>query len=121
MESSDLTFQTADGVSLHVRSWAVDRPKAVVQVLHGIAEHGSRYARLAEALGRAGYTTYAHDHRDGPGRARIKIGDETYTVESGNVVYIPAGVAHSYSVVEAPFEFLCLVPNKQDEIRLVDQ
>ena len=55
------------------------------------------------------------------GRAHIKIGDESYTVEAGNVVYIPAGIPHSYSVLQAPFEFLCMVPNKDDEIRLVDQ
>jgi len=49
--------------SLHVSGWAVEPPKAVVQVLHGMADYGSRYARLAEALAAAGYTTYAHDHR----------------------------------------------------------
>ncbi|MBW1875832.1 MAG: alpha/beta fold hydrolase, partial [Deltaproteobacteria bacterium] len=28
-----------------------------------MAEYGARYARLAQALATAGYTTYAHDHR----------------------------------------------------------
>jgi len=68
MKSADFTFQTTDGASLHVSGWAVDAPKAVVQVVHGMAEYGSRYARLAEALPAAGYTTYAHDHR-GHGRS----------------------------------------------------
>jgi alpha-beta hydrolase superfamily lysophospholipase len=63
MKSADFTFQTTDGASLHVSGWAVDAPKAVVQVVHGMAEYGYRYARLAEALAAAGYTTYAHDHR----------------------------------------------------------
>ncbi len=63
MKSMDFAFQTADGASLHVSGWAVEEPKAIVQVLHGMAEHGSRYGRLAEALARAGYTTSAHDHR----------------------------------------------------------
>jgi alpha-beta hydrolase superfamily lysophospholipase len=39
----------------------------VVQIAHGIAEHGWRYARLAGALTRAGYAVYANDHR-GHGR-----------------------------------------------------
>jgi alpha-beta hydrolase superfamily lysophospholipase len=63
MKTADFSFQASDGASLHVSGWAVDAPKAVVQVLHGMAEHGSRYARFAEALAVAGYTTYAHDHR----------------------------------------------------------
>jgi alpha-beta hydrolase superfamily lysophospholipase len=68
MKSTDFTFQTADGASLHVSGWAVEAPRAVVQVVHGMAEHGSRYARLAEGLTAAGYTAYAHDHR-GHGRS----------------------------------------------------
>jgi len=68
MNSADFAFQATDGATLHVSGWAVAAPKAVVQVLHGMAEHGSRYARLAEALAAAGYTTYAHDHR-GHGRS----------------------------------------------------
>ena len=63
MKSTDFAFQTVDGATLHVSGWAVDAPKAIVQVLHGMAEYGSRYARLAQALTDAGYTTYAHDHR----------------------------------------------------------
>lgn len=63
MKSADFAFQTVDGANLHVSGWTVQQPKAIVQILHGMAEYGSRYARLAEALAAAGYSTYAHDHR----------------------------------------------------------
>jgi alpha-beta hydrolase superfamily lysophospholipase len=63
MESADFTFQTVDGANLHVSGWVIQSPKAVVQILHGMAEYGSRYARLAQALAGAGYSVYAHDHR----------------------------------------------------------
>lgn len=63
MKSADFAFQTVDGANLHVSGWAIQNPKAVVQILHGMAEYGSRYARLAQALASAGYTVYAHDHR----------------------------------------------------------
>jgi alpha-beta hydrolase superfamily lysophospholipase len=63
MKSADFSFQTVDGANLHVSGWVIEKPKAVVQVLHGMAEYGSRYARLAQALAAAGYSTYAHDHR----------------------------------------------------------
>lgn len=38
-------------------------PRAVVQVNHGLAEHGARYARFARFLAGRGFATYAHDHR----------------------------------------------------------
>ena len=38
-------------------------PRAVVHVLHGMAEHSGRYARLAARLAEAKLATYAHDHR----------------------------------------------------------
>jgi quercetin dioxygenase-like cupin family protein len=42
-------------------------------------------------------------------------------VAAGDVLYIPAGVTHDYRVEEAPFEFLCMVPNLPDEIELVGE
>jgi alpha-beta hydrolase superfamily lysophospholipase len=63
MKSADFTFQTVDGANLHVSGWVIQTPKAIVQILHGMAEYGSRYARLAQALAAAGYSVYAHDHR----------------------------------------------------------
>jgi len=63
MKSADFTFQTVDGAKLHVSGWTIDEPKAVVQIIHGMAEYGERYARFAEALAIARYATYAHDHR----------------------------------------------------------
>ena len=54
------------------------------------------------------------------GRAEVSIGDETFTVGPEDVLYIPAGVVHDYRVIEAPFEFLCMVPNAADTIALAD-
>ena len=54
------------------------------------------------------------------GRARIRIGDTVHEVAPDHTLYIPAGVPHSYEVLEAPFEFLCVVPNRPDRIRLVE-
>lgn len=63
MQSTEFTYATPDGVTLHVSGWVIDSPKAIVQILHGMAEYGSRYQRLATALADAGYSTYAHDQR----------------------------------------------------------
>ena len=46
------------------RRWLPDgRPRAIVQIAHGLAEHSARYARLAGALNAAGYAAYASDLR----------------------------------------------------------
>jgi len=54
------------------------------------------------------------------GRARVGIGNEVHDVGPDHVVYIPAGAPHSYEVVEAPFEFICVVPNVPDRIEILD-
>lgn len=51
------------------------------------------------------------------GEAEVIIGDETFIVKKNDVVFIPADIPHSYRTTsEEPFEFLCLIPNKEDVI-----
>ena len=54
-----------DGTALAIRTWGeeLSAPRGVVQIAHGIAEHGQRYDRLARALVAAGYVVRAVDHR----------------------------------------------------------
>ena len=48
---------------IHVRMWAPDgEPRAVVQIVHGYAEYGGRYAHVAEHLAEQGIATIASDH-----------------------------------------------------------
>lgn len=45
-----------------VRCWLPEgQVRAVIQVVHGMAEHGGRYERLAAALTAQGYAVYAQD------------------------------------------------------------
>ncbi len=54
------------------------------------------------------------------GRARIRVGDEVHEVQGDDTLFIPAGMPHSYEVIEAPFEFICVVPDKPDKVTVVD-
>jgi len=81
MKTADFAFQTVDGANIQVRGWVIEQPKAIVQVLHGMAEHSARYARLARALADAGYSTYAHDHR-GHGRSVPEGGSPGHMADS---------------------------------------
>ena len=65
--------------------------------------------------------TVEHEQYVLRGRARIGIGDDTHEVAQGDAVYIPAGVAHYYeNIGQEPFEFLCIIPNKDDKVTIVD-
>ena len=76
MPGSEFELRTDDGQSLLARRWLPEgRPRAVVQLAHGLSEHSARYARLAAALNAAGYTVYANDHRGhGPKAAPADLG-----------------------------------------------
>jgi quercetin dioxygenase-like cupin family protein len=64
--------------------------------------------------------TVEHEQYVLRGEATITIGDETHHVRAGDVLLIPAGSIHSYeNTGEEPFEFLCIVPNKEDKITIV--
>jgi len=56
------------------------------------------------------------------GHAQIGIGDEVYTVQEGDVVFIPAEVPHWYkNIGDDDFVFLCLVPNQPDKIVILSE
>lgn len=66
--------------------------------------------------------TVEHEQYVLGGRARIGIGDEVYEVQQGDVVFIPEGVPHFYeNIGDEPFEFLCMIPNKEDKITILDE
>ncbi len=56
------------------------------------------------------------------GAATVGIADEVVQVKAGDAVYIPAGTPHWYRASEGePFEFICVVPNKPDEVTLLPE
>jgi len=66
--------------------------------------------------------TLEHEQYVLRGEATITIDDETHQVKTGDVVFIPEGVIHSYENIGGePFEFLCIIPNKEDNITIVDE
>jgi len=81
VQAADFTVSAPDGAVLFVHRWRPDGPaKAVVQIAHGLSEHGGRYARLAAALADAGYASYAGDHR-GHGRSAETADDLGFFAE----------------------------------------
>jgi acylglycerol lipase len=56
-------YEGVDGIKLYYQAWLPENPKAVVQVIHGFAEHSGRYKNVVNELEPKGYIIYAHDLR----------------------------------------------------------
>ncbi len=59
-------------------------PKGVIQINHGLAEHGGRYARFAQALSGAGYHVYVHDHRGHGATMAPNASQGVFALENGS-------------------------------------
>ncbi len=95
------------------------------QVLLGAEDGAPNFAMRRFIMGEGGGMprhTNAVEHEQFVlrGRARVGIGDRVFEVGPEDVLYIPAETPHFYEVLEAPFEFLCMVPNRPDRIELLD-
>lgn len=65
--------------------------------------------------------TLEHEQYVISGSAKVVAGDKTFTAKAGDILYIPAGVAHSYETIgDEPYSFLCLIPNKEDKIEVLN-
>ncbi len=54
---------TADGTTQLRRRWAVDQPKAAIQLVHGIGEHSGRYGHVGRYFAERGFDVAAFDNR----------------------------------------------------------
>lgn len=69
MHTQQFQHPAASGAVINSYCWLPQaKPKRVLQIVHGMAEHAGRYAAFAETLTQAGYAVYAQDLRGhGPG------------------------------------------------------
>ena len=98
------------------------RTQVLLSADDGTPNFAMRRFRMEDGGGMPLHTnTVEHEQYVLSGRAEVRIGERLHRVEAGNVLYIPAGVPHSYHVLEGPFEFLCMVPNATDEVRVLGE
>ncbi len=96
------------------------------QVLIGEKEGATNFFLRRFIMGEGGgmprhTNTVEHEQYVLTGRARVGIGEKVYEVTANDVLYIPAGRPHFYEVIEAPFEFLCVVPNTPDRLEILEE
>ncbi len=70
MQHIETSWKAHDGLDIFAEAWepTVILPKAVVCLVHGLGEHTSRYAHVAEAFGKEGFVLFGADLR-GHGRS----------------------------------------------------
>ena len=70
---TDFYFPSCGGGMIHGCRWEPEgKPRAVLQIVHGVAEHIQRYNRFAEFMASCGFLVVAQDHMGHGG----SIGDE---------------------------------------------
>jgi len=90
----ELDFAGSEGQVAYRRWDPEGEPRRIVQIVHGYAEHGGRYAHVAAALNKRGAVVYADDHI-GHGRSdgeRGLITDFRHVVED---LHTLSGIARS--------------------------
>jgi len=64
MPREQFTFTGRDSATLYAYAFLPPSPpKGVLQIAHGMAEHGARYADFAAYLNEAGWAVFVNDHR----------------------------------------------------------
>ncbi|WAM36424.1 alpha/beta hydrolase [Caldicellulosiruptor acetigenus] len=76
-------LKAEDGHDIYLHAWdQVDNPRGILQIFHGMAEHGKRYEGFAQYMNEHGFIVYADDHR-GHGRTAGSLENIGYIGEDG--------------------------------------
>jgi alpha-beta hydrolase superfamily lysophospholipase len=67
------SLRATDGAALHLYRWPGEGSRGTVLIVHGLGEHGGRYAHVAQWFAERGFRTVGYDHR-GHGRSEGKRG-----------------------------------------------
>lgn len=87
MTAKNCTFRASDGKDILGYKWTPDSStaaKAVVQIVHGMAETAIRYERFAQKLTQEGYVVYAYDQR-GHGKTAGSLDDVGYIADKDSL------------------------------------
>ncbi|MGI6511717.1 MAG: alpha/beta fold hydrolase [Catenisphaera adipataccumulans] len=84
MKKQEFTYLSADGITqIHAVEWIPEKPRAIVQIAHGMVEFIDRYDNFARWLAEHGILVVGNDHL-GHGRSVIDNEHLGYFAENGN-------------------------------------
>jgi quercetin dioxygenase-like cupin family protein len=100
--------------------------KTSIQVLIG-PDEGPHFAMRKFTIEPGGSVPYhtntvEHEQLVLRGSGELVCNGETFVVKKDDVTLLPAGEPHSYKCLgDEPFEFLCMVPNGEDVMEIVEE
>lgn len=116
MQERTTTLTASDGKPLFVRSWLPDGvgglaprdepardsapPRAVIQLVHGMAEHSGRYRRFATAAVARGIAVVADDHR-GHGATIGSPDEQGHTADTDGWARVLEDLTHVREAINA--------------------
>jgi len=104
MVRSEFTFPSADGkTAIHAVEWLPEgRPRAVLQISHGVAEYILRYEPFAEYLTARGFVVAGHDHL-GHGGSVAPCGARLYFGPKGSWNWVVEDIYTRYNLLKKQF------------------
>lgn len=63
MHQTEFHWTTKDNLNIYAKEWAIEKPKAVLCILHGLGEHCNRYNHVADFYNQRGYAVIGYDRR----------------------------------------------------------
>lgn len=100
MHDDGYQLDMRDGAFVYVHRWLPPQPaRAALLVIHGMAEHGARYARLAAAANAAGWALYALD-LPGHGRSVRQAGELGHFADRDGWAYALATIERAREQVQ---------------------
>ncbi|HEY2422374.1 MAG TPA: alpha/beta hydrolase [Neobacillus sp.] len=99
---SSFSFQANDGAEIFVSKWLSDngvKPKAIVQISHGMAEHIQRYDQFAKELAAHNIFVYGNDHR-GHGTTGKMSSSAGYFADEDGFEKVVKDMLHLTSIIE---------------------
>lgn len=101
----EIYYPSHDGkTTIHACIWQCEgEPKAVMQIIHGMAEYAARYAPLAEFLTKQGITVCAEDHL-GHGKSVVSEDDLGYFAAKNGWQTVLADIRGLTEIVRPKYE-----------------
>jgi len=107
MKTETFKFKDPHGYEIFCYKWyePEQRPRAVVQIAHGMAEHALRYEKFAGFLTAKGFIVYANDHR-GHGQTAGELGNVGYLGDDDGFEWMVKDLHQLSGIIKKEYQLL---------------